>query len=89
MVNASDHSNFGSYSEKVVVSGIQRLGEASEPPSVCGMTSMGTPYCNEGKSVIKKTFSCTNGSLYTETDAVTDSQFCGSGFKRTSWRQLQ
>lgn len=89
VVNASDHSNFGSYSEKVVVSGIQRLGEASEPPSVCGMTSMGTPYCNEGKSVIKKTFSCTNGSLYTETDAVTDSQFCGSGFKRTSWRQLQ
>ncbi|HRF61999.1 MAG TPA: PilC/PilY family type IV pilus protein [Candidatus Competibacter sp.] len=89
MVNASDHSNFGSYSEKVVVSGIQRLGGASEPPSVCGMTSMGTPYCNEGKSVIKKTFSCTNGSLYTETDAVTDSQFCGSGFKRTSWRQLQ
>ena len=90
-VNSLDNSTFGGVlSTAVVVSGIQRVTNinGSGGATVCGMTQMGTPYCNAGKSLIRKTFSCTNGSLYTETDAASQ-DFCGTSFKRTSWRELQ
>lgn len=96
-VNSEDQFNFGASSgdEKVNVSGIQRRQELPGPPgsppvsASCGMTTLGEPYCDGGKKVIVKTLSCTDGSLLTENDAVVDSSFCGAGYRRTSWRELQ
>ena len=88
-VNSADQFNFGAPSggENVSVSGIQRLQPGTT--TTYGMASMGAPYCDAGKAIIKKTFSYTDGSLSTENDAVEDSSFCGAGYKRTSWRELQ
>ncbi len=87
--NSADQYNFGASSggQAVSVSGIQRLQPGTT--TTYGMASMGAPYCDGGKQIIKKTFSYTDGSLSTENDAVEDSSFCGAGYKRTSWRELQ